>query len=109
MGGVPKLQWFFLREIDEYSGLCEQDRYRDGASMRGFPKGSASCHAMILRSGEESFYRRFGSLFGLGVGIRNERCLEYRRTPSALLLLSTLGGALGSRALGSPRMDDPSR
>ena len=63
--GVPKLQCFFLRETDEYSGLCEQEHYRDGAPMRGFPKGSASCHALILQSTEESVYRRFGSLFGL--------------------------------------------
>ena len=33
--------------------------------------------------------RRFGSLFGLGVGIRNERCLEYRRTQWASFLLLT--------------------
>ena len=37
-GGVPKFQCFFLRETDEYSGLCEQERYRDGAPMRGLPK-----------------------------------------------------------------------
>ena len=60
--GVPKLQCFFLRESDEYSGLCEQERYRDGAPMRGLPKGCASCHALILRDAEESIYRRFGSL-----------------------------------------------
>ena len=36
-GGVPKLQYFFLRETDKYSGLCEQERYRDGAPMRGLP------------------------------------------------------------------------
>ena len=71
-GGVPKLQYFFLRETDEYSGLCEQERYRDGAPMRGLPKGSASFHVLILRGAEQSLYRRFGSLFGLGVGIRNE-------------------------------------
>ena len=33
-GGVPKLQCSFLRETDEYSGLCEQELYCDGASMR---------------------------------------------------------------------------
>ena len=76
-GDVPKLQCFFLRETDEYSRLCEQERYRDGAPMHGLSKGSASCHALILRSAEESLYRRFDSLFGLGVGIRNERYLEY--------------------------------
>ena len=70
MEGAPKLQCFFLRETDKYSGLCEQERYRDGALMRGLTKSSASCHALILRGAEESFYRRFGSLFGLGVGIR---------------------------------------
>ena len=80
MGGVPKLQCFFLRETNKYSGLCEQERYRDTASMCGLPKGSASCHALILRSTKESLYRRFGSLFGHGVGIENERCLEYQRT-----------------------------
>ena len=71
-----------MLETDEYSGLChlcEQERYRDQASMRGLLKGSDSCHALILRGAEESLYRRFGSLFGLGVGIRNERCLEYLR------------------------------
>ena len=55
-GGVPKLQYFFLQETDEYSELCEQERYRDGASMRGLPKGSASCHALILRGTEECLY-----------------------------------------------------
>ena len=80
MGGVPKLQCSFLQETDKYAGLCEQERYRDGAPMRWLPKGSASCHALILRDAEESLYRRFGSLFGLGVGIGNERCLKYRRT-----------------------------
>ena len=44
MGGVPKLQCSFLQETDKYSGLCEQERYRDGAPMRWLPKGSASCH-----------------------------------------------------------------
>ena len=80
MGSVPKLQCSFLQKTDKYSGLCKQERYRDGAPMHWFPKGSTSCHALILRDAEESLYRRFGSLFGLGVGIRNERCLEYRRT-----------------------------
>ena len=75
IGGI--LQCSFLQETDKYSGLCKQERYRDGAPMRCLPKGSASCDALILRDAEESFYRRFGSLFGLGVGIRNERCLEY--------------------------------
>ena len=79
-GGVPKLQCFFLQETDKYSGLCEQEHYRDGASMHGLPEGFDSCHALILRGAEESLYRRFSSLFGLGVGIQNERCLEYRRT-----------------------------
>ena len=68
-GGVPKLQCFFLRETDECLGLCEQERYHDGTFMRGLPKGSASCHALILRGAEESFYRRFNLLFGLGVRI----------------------------------------
>ena len=73
MGDVPKLQCFFLRETDEYSGLCEQERYRDGAPMRGLPKGSASCQALILGGVEESLCRRFGSLFGLGVEILIEK------------------------------------
>ena len=80
MGRVPKLQCSFLRETDEYSGLCEQERYRDGAPMRGLPKGFASCHALILRGSEEFLCRQFGLVFTLGVGIRNERCLKYRRT-----------------------------
>ena len=79
-GGVPKLQCSFLQETVKYSGLCEQEGYLDGAPMHWLPKGSASCHALILRDAEESLYRRFGSLFGLGVGIRNERCFEYQRT-----------------------------
>ena len=54
MGGVPKLQCFFLRDTDKYSELYEQERYRDGASMRRLPKGSASCHALIIRGDEES-------------------------------------------------------
>ena len=72
-GGVPKLQCFFLRKTDDYSGLYEQMHYRDGAPMPGFPKGSASCHTLFLRGAEESFYKWFGSLFGLEVGIRNEK------------------------------------
>ena len=47
-----------MLETDEYSGLChlcEQERYRDQASMRGLLKGSDSCHALILRGAEESF------------------------------------------------------
>ena len=55
-GGAPKLQCFFLRETDKYSGLCEQERYRDGVSMRELPKDSASCHAMILRGAKESLF-----------------------------------------------------
>ena len=69
-GGVLKLQCFFLRKTDKYSGLCEQERNCDGAPMRGLPKDSASCHSLILRGAKESFYRQFGSLFGLGVGIQ---------------------------------------
>ena len=34
-GGVPKLKYFFLQETDKYSELCKQQRYHDGASMRG--------------------------------------------------------------------------
>ena len=56
MGGVPKLQCFFLRETDEYSKLCEQERYRDRAPMRGLPKGPASCHVLILRGAKESLF-----------------------------------------------------
>ena len=46
--GCFKVAMFFLRETDEYSGLYEQECYRDGAPMRGLPKGSTSCHALIL-------------------------------------------------------------
>ena len=66
------MQCFFLRDNDEYSGLCKLGRYRDKAPMRGLLKGSASCHALILRMAKESLYKWFGSLFGLGVGIRKE-------------------------------------
>ena len=55
-GGVSKLQCFFVRETNEYSGLCEQERYRDGASMRGLSEGSVSCHALILGGAEECLY-----------------------------------------------------
>ena len=61
MGGVPKLQCSFLQETDKYSGLCEQECYRDGALMRWLPKGSGSCRALILRDAEESLFRQFGS------------------------------------------------
>ena len=56
MGSVPKLQCFFLRATDEYSWLCEQERYRGGAPMRRLPKGSTSCHALILRGAEEFLF-----------------------------------------------------
>ena len=36
-GGIPKLQCSF-RKTDQYSGLCDQERYRDGVSMRELPK-----------------------------------------------------------------------
>ena len=36
-GGIPKLQCSF-RKTDQYSGLRDQERYRDGASMRELPK-----------------------------------------------------------------------
>ena len=65
-GGVPKLQCFFLQETDEYSGLCEQERYCDGVPMHGLFKSLASCHTLILQGTEESLYRQFGLLFGLG-------------------------------------------
>ena len=52
---VPKLKCSFLRETDEYSRMCEQERYRDRASMRGLPKGSASYYSLISRGAEESF------------------------------------------------------
>ena len=71
--GVFQNAMFFLQETEEYSGLCEQERYRDGASMHGLPKGFASCHALILKGAEECLYRRFVSLFGHGVGIRIEK------------------------------------
>ena len=35
--GIPKLQCSF-RKTDQYSGLRDQERYRDGASMRELPK-----------------------------------------------------------------------
>ena len=54
MGGVPKLQCSFLQETDKYLGLCEQERYHDGAPMRWLSKGSASCHALILQDAEEA-------------------------------------------------------
>ena len=72
-----KVAMFFLQETDEYSGLCKQERYCDGVPMHGLPKSSTSCHALILQGTKESLYRQFGSLFSLGVGIWNERCLEY--------------------------------
>ena len=50
--GVPKLQSSFLRETDEYSGMCEQERYRDGASMHELPKDSASYHSLISQGAE---------------------------------------------------------
>ena len=56
-GDVRKFQCFFWRETDEYSRLCEQERYRDGASMRELFKGSSSCYALILRGAKESLYR----------------------------------------------------
>ena len=34
-GGVPRLQCSFVQETDKYSELCEQERYCDGAFMRG--------------------------------------------------------------------------
>ena len=55
MGGVPKLQCFFLQDTDEYSGLCEQERYCDGVPMHGLPKGSAFCPALILQDAESLF------------------------------------------------------
>ena len=73
MESVPKLKCSFLRETDEYSELCKQKRYRDEASMLGFPEGSTSCPALISRGAEKCLYRRFGSLFCLGVGVRNKR------------------------------------
>ena len=62
----------FFEKLPNTQG-CKQERYRDGAPMRGLPKDSASCHTLILRGAEESLYRPFGSLFGLGVGIRSEK------------------------------------
>ena len=67
-----KVAMSFLQEIDEYSRLCEQEHYCDGASMCGLSKGSASCHALISQGIKECLYRLFVSLFGLGVGIQNE-------------------------------------
>ena len=74
-GGVPKLQCSFLQETDKYSGLCEQERYRNEAPMRWLPKGSAFCHALILRDAKESLYRRFGSLFGNALA---HKCYEWK-------------------------------
>ena len=36
-GGILKLQCSF-QKTDQYSGLRDQERYRDGASMRELPK-----------------------------------------------------------------------
>ena len=66
MGGVPKLQCSFLQETDKYSRLCEQKRYCDKAPMRWLPKGSASCHALILRDAEESLYDGLVHCLALG-------------------------------------------
>ena len=55
MGGVSKLQCFFLQETDKYSGMCEQERYRDRALMRWLPKGSASCHPLIYETPKNLF------------------------------------------------------
>ena len=55
MGGIPKLQCSFLQETDQYSGLCDQERYRDGASMRELPKDSTSCHALSHKAPKNVF------------------------------------------------------
>ena len=83
-GKCSKVAMFLSRETDKKTDKltnrekltntqCEQRRYRDRAPLRGLPKGSAFCHALILGGAEESLYRRFRSLFGLEVGIRNEK------------------------------------
>ena len=46
----------FCEKVDEYLGVCEQENYYDGTPMCGLPKGSASCHALILQGAEESFF-----------------------------------------------------
>ena len=59
MEGIPKLQCSFLQETDQYSGLCDQERYRDGASMRGLPKDSTSCHALSHKAPKNVFKTSF--------------------------------------------------
>ena len=48
MGGVLKLQCFFQRETDEYSGLCEQKRYRDGARPVKARKSKSKVKVMLI-------------------------------------------------------------
>ena len=55
MGGILKLQYSFLQETDQYSGLCDQERYRDGASMRELSKDSTSCHALFHKAPKNVF------------------------------------------------------
>ena len=45
--------------------------------MCGLPKNFASCHTLISWGFKKCLYRRFGSLFGFGVGIRYEQCLYW--------------------------------
>ena len=55
MRGIPKLQCSFLQETDQYSGLCNQERYRDGASMRELLKDSTSRHAQSHKAPKNVF------------------------------------------------------
>ena len=55
MGGIPKLQCSFLQETDQYSGLCDQEHYCDGASMHEFPKDSTTCHALSHKAPKNVF------------------------------------------------------
>ena len=54
MGGIPKFQCSF-RKTDQYSGLCDQEHYRDRASMRELPKDSTSCHALSHKAPKNVF------------------------------------------------------
>ena len=59
-GVIPKLQCSF-RKTDQYSGLRDQERYRDGASMRELPKGSVSCHTLSHKALKNVFKTSFVS------------------------------------------------
>ena len=56
-GGSKIAMFFFLQKTDEYSELCEQERYRDGTSMRGVPKieSKSDAHCVLRYSRHCSF------------------------------------------------------